>query len=179
MEFKKDNFKKAYGKKDHGIHNQLVGELKKEIVKKFPKLSKAIKGGFGTDTIETVEYHASEKFDPALTICPKGEVLCYIRVVHLKHADPKKGGLWVLEKKYLSDKEKNEKTWYYFKEFFGDGLILDIASIKNYEDKGLLKSPTKMYQEYYFVLPYTLSKNESNLFWWIEKELKEKFPEYV
>lgn len=169
-------FKNIYNKKNRGTHNQKVDELIKRILEKFPKLKKAIRKGFGTVNPERVEYHSPKKFDPNITISPKGKDLCYIRVVNLK-VDPKKG-LWVLTKKYDSDKNKSAKTWYYFSPQFGDNLIIDLESIKNYEGKQQLKTTINSLKETFYVLPYTLSKNESSLFWWIEKELKEKFPEY-
>lgn len=172
-------FKKIYSTKKRAEKNIALSELKEKIIRKFPKLGKVIKMGFGTEDASTVKVHAEEQFEPNLTISPREEDLCYIRVFNLGPVNPKSGGLWILKKKFELDKLKNAKTWYYWSRLFEDDLIIDINSVKLHKEKIKVKNPTGRVGEEMMILPVTLAKHEKELFWWIEKELKEKYPEYL
>lgn len=161
---------------------------------KFPNLE-IKETGFGAETAERIELREHERGEPDKTVCYKGKVICYIEVTGSDIKMRPDDYIWIRPDKFKHAKHTEEKTWFYTVYKNGD-FILDVPTITPFENDVRTRYPKRKCMdcgnifrsaykcpscgsrnivripERYIHIPSPKAYPRSELFEWIEKEIR-------
>lgn len=135
--------------------------------KKFPQLT--IKPGLGSETGEWLKMPPDQRGGPDLTLYHEYEILCYIEVTGSDKINVPQE-LYVRPDKLNFAEMKGEKFWFYL-EYKNGVRILDAEVVRQFKSNIVSKDWYGKWERY-ISAPCAKSYPESEMFDWIEREIK-------